>query len=60
MEQACSDGVSSPALGGPGGNVGPTLCIHGYGILTWAGGSEHPSMLWQVMAGVMAGAGLPG
>lgn len=25
VEQACSDDVSSPVLGGPGGNVGPAL-----------------------------------
>ena len=29
------------------GQVGmqdPPFCIHGYRILTWAGGSEHPSI----------------
>lgn len=34
------------------GQVGmqdPPFCIRGYGILTWAGGSEHPSIIHRVL-----------
>ena len=52
MEQARSDDVSSPVLGGPGENVGPAL------LYPWLWnsdlgrrGGEHPSIvhwvLWQ-------------
>ena len=57
VEQACSDDVSSPVLGGPGENVGPAL------LYPWLWNSDlgrgrGGASLYRTL-GVMAGVGVP-